>query len=73
MNFPLDNPVFQFLYWLMDTPGLGSIALIAMIAALLTIFVTTLRWISRSAQLPEVATYAYPTPALHAHRQEGEK
>ena len=25
MRFPLDNSIFQFFYWLVDTPGLGGL------------------------------------------------
>ena len=25
MNFPMDYPIFQFFYWLVNTPGLGGI------------------------------------------------
>jgi hypothetical protein len=55
----------------MNTPGLGSIALMAMMAALSIIFFSTLRWIHRGGAAPETVTYAYPTPALHLHKQEG--
>ncbi len=68
MNFPMDSPFFQFLYWLMNTPGLGGIAVVGLAAALAVIFATTLFWIGSGAKAKEANTYAYPTPALHDHR-----
>ena len=67
MNFPLENPIFQFFYWLVNTPGLGGLA----VGLVLIIFIGTvgsaLRWIALGAQADEAETYAYPTPGLHDH------
>jgi hypothetical protein len=64
MNFP-DNLLFQLLYALINTPGLGGIAVGLLAVAILIVVVLMLRWISHGAQADEVEEYAYPTPALH--------
>lgn len=45
MNFPMDEPLFQFFYWLVNTPGMGSVAIALLVGAAMTIFFLTLRWI----------------------------
>ncbi|MBI3958891.1 MAG: hypothetical protein HY328_08780 [Chloroflexi bacterium] len=67
MNFPMDNPFFQFLFWLLNTPGIGGIAvgLIGLISV--SIYASSLYWIARGARADEVDTYAYPTPTLLDH------
>jgi hypothetical protein len=67
MNFPLENPIFQFFYWLANTPGVGGlvVGLIAVISV--GAYVSALRWVARGAQADEPETYAFPTPALHEH------
>jgi len=45
MNFPMDKPLFQFFYWLVNTPGMGSVAIALLVGAAVTIFFLTLRWI----------------------------
>jgi hypothetical protein len=66
MNFP-DNFLFQFFYWLVDTPGLGGIAVGLIVIVSVSGAGSALYWITRGAQADEVETYAYPTPALHDH------
>jgi hypothetical protein len=68
MNFPLENPIFQFFYWLVDTPGLGGLAVGLIVIVMVSGVGGALRWISRGAQADEPETYAYPTPSLHDHR-----
>jgi len=65
MNFPLDNPFFQFAYWLVNTPSVGGLV-VGMVGGLsITAYALTIRWIL--AGDPEATdVYAYPTPALHA-------
>lgn len=70
MNFPMDNPIFQFFYWLVNTAGLGGIVVGLVGAGSVLAYALTLRWISRGAQADETETYAYPTPALHRHQSE---
>jgi hypothetical protein len=67
MNFPMDNPIFQFFYWLMNTPGVGGVIVILLVAASILIYAGVLFWISRGGQADEPETYAYPTSTLHQH------
>lgn len=67
MNFPLDNPIFQFFYWLMNTPGIGGVVVILIVATSVLIYAGALLWIRRGGQADEPETYAYPTPTLHHH------
>jgi len=67
MNFPLENPIFRFLYWLVNTPGLGGLVVGLIVMGCLGSFFAALRWIARGAQVDEPITYAYPTSALHDH------
>jgi hypothetical protein len=72
MNFPMDNPLFQFFYWLVNTSGLGGIAALIVAGGSLTAYALTLRWISMGARVGPTETYAYPTPALFEHGDEKE-
>ncbi len=67
MNFPLENPIFQFLYWLVNTAGLGGLVVALIVIISVSAYGGALRWIARGAQADELETYAYPTPALHDH------
>jgi hypothetical protein len=68
MNFPLEYPVYQIFYWLVNTHGVGSaFAGLAAVGSLLGYFLT-LRHI-RAAKDDPGETYSYPTPALH-HEEE---
>jgi hypothetical protein len=66
MNFP-DNPIFGFLYWLVNTPGLGGLIVGLIVVISVSAVGGALSWIARGAQADEMETYAYPTPALHNH------
>jgi hypothetical protein len=66
VNFP-DTPVFQFFYWLVNTPGLGGVAVGLIVITSVGAVGSALAWIARGAQADESETYAYPTPALHEH------
>ena len=63
MNFP-ESPFLSFLYWLLNTPGIGGIIVGLLALAMLTSIGLTLRWIKRGADVDEAEAYAYPTPAL---------
>lgn len=66
MNFP-NSPLFDFLYWLINTAGNGGVA-VGIIAGLSIIsYGLTLRWIVRGAQADEKETYSYPTSSLLGH------
>jgi hypothetical protein len=67
MNFPLDNPIFQFFFWLVDTPGVASLVVGLIIVVSVSAAGSALRWIALGSQADEPETYAYPTPALHNH------
>ena len=66
MNFP-ESPFFDWLYILINTPGIGSIIAVLLAASILIAVALMLRWIVRGAEADEPEEYAYPTPALH-HR-----
>lgn len=70
MNFPIENPLFQFFYWLVNTAGLGGIVVALVGGGSVLAYVLTLRWIARGADAEEDEIYAYPTPALHGHEPE---
>jgi hypothetical protein len=67
MRFPLDNPIFQFFYWLVNTPGLGGLFVGLIVVFWVIAAGSAVRWIARGALADEPETYAYPTPALHEH------
>lgn len=67
MNFPMEYPIFQFFYWLVNTAGLGGIALAMVGGGSVLANFLVLRWIARGGAVPESDTYSYPTPALHRH------
>lgn len=65
MNFPMQYPLFQFFYWLVNTAGLGGIVVAMVGGGSVLAYFLTLRWIARGGQTDDPETYAYPTPALH--------
>jgi hypothetical protein len=67
MRFPLDSSIFQFFYWLVDTPGLGGLFVGLIMILWVGAAAGALRWIARGALADEPEEYAYPTPALHKH------
>lgn len=71
MNFPMDEPIFQFLFWMMNTPGLGGLVVAMIVTTVVAICTRTLLWIVQGAKVVEAETYAYPTPALHFHSRDG--
>lgn len=68
MRFPLDNPIFQFFFWLVNTPGLGGLFVSLIVIIWVVAAGSALRWIARGAEADETETYSYPTPALHVHK-----
>ena len=68
MRFPSDNPIFQFFFWLVNTPGLGGLFVSLIVIVWVGAAGSALRWIIRGAQADEAETYAYPTPAFHEHK-----
>lgn len=59
MNFPLEQPLFQFFYWLVNTAGVGAAVVGLLVGAVVTTFALTLRWIA-SAKSVEQQSYPYP-------------
>ncbi len=70
MNFPMQYPVFQFFYWLVNTAGLGGIAVAFVGGGSVLAYFFTLRWIRGGADADERETYTYPTPTLHYGQSE---
>ena len=68
MNFPTQYPVFQFFYWLVNTPGIGSVFVGLAAVGAVTGYYLTLRHI-RAAKDEHGKTYSYPAPALHHHEK----
>lgn len=66
MNFP-HSPLFEFLYWLINTPAVGGIMVGLVGGGSLLAYGLTLRWIHNGRKADETEVYAYPTPALHGH------
>lgn len=62
MNFPLEQPLFQFFYWLVNTPGIGSAAVALLVGTAVVAFALTLRWIAAGKQDEEEAL---PYPPRH--------
>jgi hypothetical protein len=70
MNFPMEIPLFQFFYWLVNTAGLGGIVVGLVGGGSMLAYALTLRWIRSGADADERDTYSYPTPALHHPESE---
>ncbi|RLT40506.1 MAG: hypothetical protein DWI57_08345 [Chloroflexi bacterium] len=66
MNFPMD-PFFQFLFWLLNTPGVGGIAVGLLVTISISIYASSIFWIARGAKADEADGYAYPTSTLLDH------
>ncbi|MBI3762140.1 MAG: hypothetical protein HY260_09805 [Chloroflexi bacterium] len=64
MNFPMQYPIFQFFYWLVNTPGLGGIIVGFVGGGSVVAYALTLRWINDGGQADEGETYTFPTPGL---------
>jgi len=65
MNFPMQYPIFQFFYWLVNTTSLGGIAVAFVGGGSVLAYFLTLRWIRGGGDADERDTYTYPTPTLH--------
>jgi hypothetical protein len=70
MNFPMELLIFQFFYWLVNTPGLGGVAVAMVGGGSILAYALTLRWINMGSRAEETETYAYPTPTLHHQATE---
>ena len=71
MSFP-ENALIDGLYWLINTPGLGGIAVVLLGGGIVITVSLILFWIARpGADAEQEDTYAYPTTALH-HKDHAE-
>ncbi|GAB4489421.1 MAG: hypothetical protein Fur0016_06470 [Anaerolineales bacterium] len=61
MNFPMDEPIFQFFYWLVNTPGIGAAVVGLLVGTALVTFALTLRWIAAGKNVNEEAL-PFPPP-----------
>jgi len=66
MRFP-ENALLEFVYWLINTPGLGGIVVGLLGVTILTIVSLTLRWIVKGGEADEKEEYVYPTSTLLGH------
>lgn len=55
MNFPFEQPLFQFFYWLVNTPGVGAGVVGLLVLTALSSFGLTLRWIFSAKQIEQEA------------------
>ena len=62
MNFPLEQPLFQFFYWLINTAGVGSGIVGLIVGSAIVSFAWTLRWITSAKNTQEEA---HPFPPQH--------
>jgi hypothetical protein len=67
MQIFLDNPLFRFLYWILNTPGVGAFVVVGLGASLLLVYGRVLRWITNGGKAIESSIYSYPTQTLHRH------
>lgn len=67
MNFPMQYPIFQFFYWLLNTAGLGGIVWMLLLAGAALLYGFIINWVRTGSQADEDEVYAYPTPGLHQH------
>ncbi len=65
MNFPIDNPILQALYWLVNTAGVGGLIVGLLATSTVTAVALMLRRIAATDQPAEGEQFAYPTTALH--------
>ena len=45
MNFPMEEPLYRFIYWRINTPGIGGIIVVMIACGLVSSFMLTLLWI----------------------------
>jgi hypothetical protein len=68
MNFPMDNPLLQFFYWLINTAGVGGLAVLLIAGGSLAVYLFALGWVARGAE-PDEEVYTFPTPTLLGHEK----
>lgn len=70
MNFPMDSPLMQFLYWLVNIPGHGGVLVALIAGGTVLTYTLTFYWIRQGREADEEEVYVYPTSALHTHDTE---
>jgi len=65
MSFPMSQPIFQFFYWLVNTPGLGGVVILLLTLGTVLAAILTLHWISNGSRAEESESYSFPTPSLY--------
>lgn len=65
MNFPMQLPIFQFFYWLVNTVGIGGIAVSILSGGALVAYIATIRWIQMGGEVKEAETHTYPVHPPH--------
>ncbi len=65
MNFPMQYPIFQFFYQLVNTGGVGGLIIALEGIALVGGYGLMLRWIAAGAKEPERETHLFPPHELH--------
>ena len=64
MNFPLENPLFRLLYWLINTAGIGGVIILVIAGGLVTTFILVMLWVTAGSYVDEPDIYTYPTHSL---------
>ncbi len=67
MHLPPDNLLIDFLYWMINTAGVGGLAVGLIGGGSLLAYAATLWWIHKGGEALESDVYVYPTPSLHEH------
>ena len=70
MNFPLEYPFFRFLFWFINTAGIGGLFILLLSGGLATAFLLTVRWVVMGSRKDEPAQFVYPTPTLLGHQDD---
>lgn len=66
MRFP-ENAFLDFIYWFINTPGLGGIIVGLLGLSIFAMATFTLRWIIKGGDVEEEDEYVYPTSSLIGH------
>jgi hypothetical protein len=70
MNFPLEYPFFRFVFWFINTAGIGGLFIILLSGGLITAFLMILRWVVMGSRSAESDQFVYPTPTLLGHHDD---